>query len=181
VLRLYVMNSANVLFLSQQLPQPGAPIHVIADSRIYPNVAAHALPFNFYVRDILQNIFTARLFPPLHIVIIGDSAACVVKVQPVIAQAQSYHRSHNGCAESSGRSICNNGVQAAVAALLTLESFWRHTISYLICFSNDVRASTLPQCTLRTIVSKVDFKQQLLTFLFLSPSSPDLLTFAQFP
>jgi len=102
VLRLYVMDSAKVLILSRQLPQPGAPIHIIADSWVYPNVAAHALTFNFYVRDILQNIFTARFFPQHHIVFIGDSTACVVKVQ------------------------------AAVAALLTLESFWRHTISCLI-------------------------------------------------
>ena len=94
--RFYVMDSANVLFLSWQLPQPGTSIHIIADSWIYPNVAAHAMPFNFYVRDILQNIFTARFFPQPHIVIIGDSAACVVKVHPVIAQAQSYHGSRIG-------------------------------------------------------------------------------------
>jgi len=66
VLRLYVMDAANVPILSWQLPQPGTPIHIIANSWIYPNVAAHPLPFKLYVCDIFQNIFTARFFPHRH-------------------------------------------------------------------------------------------------------------------
>ncbi len=80
MLRLYVVNAADIFIPPRQLPQPGASLGFISRSWIEPDVSTGMVGSKWNKEDPFQDVVTALFFPKLYILILETGRISVSEV-----------------------------------------------------------------------------------------------------